>query len=110
MRQELITLSMLLGLMGTAPMTSSQAATIVAQQQSVRGTVVDENGEPLIGVTVQIIGQAAGGTITDIDGKFSLNVSKGAKLRFSYVGYSDQMVTAEDGELNIKLLPDNKSL
>ena len=110
MRQELITLSMLLGLMGTAPMTSSQAATIVAQQQSVRGTVVDENGEPLIGVTVQIIGQAAGGTITDIDGKFSLNVSKGAKLRFSYVGYSDQTVTAEGGELNIKLLPDNKSL
>ena len=101
---------MLLGLMGTAPMTSSQAATIVAQQQSVRGTVVDENGEPLIGVTVQIIGQAAGGAITDIDGKFSLNVSKGAKLRFSYVGYSDQTVTAEGGELNIKLLPDNKSL
>lgn len=85
------------------------AAPIVAQQQTVKGTVVDENGEPLIGVTVQVIGQK-GGAITDIDGNFSISAAKGAKLKFSYIGYADQTVEATATPMNVKLQPDNKQL
>ena len=71
--------------------------------------MVDENGEPLIGVTVQVIGQK-GGAITDIDGNFSVNAAPGAKLKFSYIGYADQTVAATASPMNVKLQPDNKQL
>lgn len=109
MKQNLITLSMLLALSSPAAFTEAMAAPIVAQQQTVKGTVVDENGEPLIGVTVQVEGQQ-GGAITDIDGNFSVKANKGAKLKFSYIGYAEQTVTATGSAMNIKMEPDNKSL
>jgi TonB-linked SusC/RagA family outer membrane protein len=110
MRQNLISLSLLFGLMGPAAALSAQTAPIVAQQPTVKGTVVDENGEPLIGVTVQVIGQSAGGAITDLDGHFTVNAPKGAKLKFSYIGYADQTVVATGSAMDIKMQPDNKSL
>ena len=60
---------------------------------TVSGTVVDEKGEVVIGASVLEKG-TANGTITDIDGRFTLNVKSGAKLVISYVGYRTQEVTA----------------
>lgn len=67
---------------------------VVAQaQKKVNGTVVDASGEPLIGVNVSVVGRT-GGTITDIDGKYTIDVPAGAQLKFSYIGYQDQVLTA----------------
>ncbi|WP_116108040.1 carboxypeptidase-like regulatory domain-containing protein [Lewinella sp. IMCC34191] len=53
-----------------------------------RGQILDENGEPLIGVTVLIQGTTTG-TVTDLDGKFELTVKAGQVLRLSYTGYEE---------------------
>lgn len=60
-------------------------------QNMIKGTVVDETDTPLIGATVMIKGNV-GGTITDIDGNFSINASKGAIVTVSYIGYKTQEV------------------
>lgn len=57
----------------------------MAQTQQVRGTVVDETGEPVIGATVQVKGTSTG-TVTDFDGNFTFSAPAGATLVFSYVG------------------------
>lgn len=62
----------------------------VAQTQ-VRGTVVDEAGEPVIGATIQVKGTSQG-TVTDIDGNFNLSAPAGGTLVISYVGYQTQEV------------------
>ncbi len=64
---------------------------VVKQANAVSGTVVDENGEPLIGVSVLVKGSSQG-TVTDFDGKFSLNVAADAILQISYIGYQTQEV------------------
>lgn len=68
--------------------------TSIWAQRSVSGTVTDaSNGEPLIGATVSIVGAGAG-TITDMDGKYSIEVAAdAAELEFSYTGYAPQRVT-----------------
>ena len=63
---------------------------ILAQGGSVSGTVVDENGEPVIGASVMIKGTSTG-TVTDIDGKFSLNAA-GKTLVISYIGYDKKEI------------------
>jgi TonB-linked SusC/RagA family outer membrane protein len=73
------------------------------QQQEVKGQVVDENGEPLIGVTVRTLTGKVG-TVTDIDGNFHLAVAPGTKLQLSYTGYKTQTVSAGAGV--IKMEPD----
>lgn len=77
---------------------------IVAQaQKMVKGKVTDGTGEPLIGVNVAVVGQT-GGTITDIDGNYSIGVPGGAKLKFSYIGYADQeVVVGNQSVLNVVL-------
>ena len=77
-----------------------------AQQQTVTGTVYDESGLPLIGVSVQEKG-TSNGAITDIDGKFSVKLSPeatggGKILIFSYIGYKTQEVSL-DGRTNIEV-------
>jgi hypothetical protein len=67
-----------------------------------KGKVVDKSGEPLIGVTVQVVGQT-GGTVTDIDGKYTIDAQKGAKLKFSYVGYKDQTIAYNGAPVNITM-------
>ncbi len=76
-----------------------------ARQSAVRGTVVDEQGEPMIGVTVKAKGSQAA-TITDIDGNYSLNVANGTTLEFSYIGYTTQTVKARNG-MKVRLEPDS---
>ena len=67
--------------------------TVALSQQLISGTVVDKNGETLIGVSVLVKGTTVG-TVSDVNGKFSIKV-KGASdvLQFSYVGYINQTVT-----------------
>ena len=70
----------------------------VAQAQSltIKGNVVSKtDGEPIIGVTVVETANSTNGTITDFDGNFTLTVSKGAELTFSYVGFKTQQLKAE---------------
>lgn len=57
-----------------------------------KGTIVDENGLPVIGANVLVKGSKTNGTITDVNGNFSLNAPRGSVLVVSYVGYSDQEV------------------
>lgn len=61
-------------------------------QTQVRGTVVDDTGEPAIGATIQVKGTTQG-TVTDIDGSFTLSAPTGGTLVVSYVGYQTQEVT-----------------
>lgn len=61
----------------------------VLQQKAISGTVVDSKGEAIIGANVMEKG-TTNGTITDLDGKFSLNVSAKAVLHISYIGYKSQ--------------------
>lgn len=74
----------------------------VDQQSTVRGIVADKNGEPMIGVTVSVVGQT-GGTVTDIDGNYTIAAKVGTKLKFSYVGYKEQVITVTSAQLNVTL-------
>ena len=82
----------------------------VAQTQ-VTGTVVSgEDGEPIVGASVKVSGTKTG-TITDVDGKFTLNVPEGTKLVVTYLGMLPKTVNASvSGAMKIKLDPDNKVL
>ena len=84
---------------------------VVAQaQKKIQGKVVDPNGEPLIGVNVSVVG-GVGGTITDIDGNYSINASAGTNLKFSYIGYKDQIITVTaQSTINVKLMEDSELL
>ena len=65
----------------------------VSAQRTVKGTVVDANGEPIIGATVQVKGSGTG-TITDFDGNFTLpNVPSKAQLVVSYIGYLSETIS-----------------
>lgn len=77
-------------------------------QTTATGTVTSSNGEPLIGVTVLEQG-TTNGTITDLDGKFSLQVQSGATLEFSFMGYERQSQPASSN-MNIVLEEDTKAL
>ena len=79
-----------------------------AQNASVQGTVVDENGEPVIGASVFIKGTKTG-AVTDIDGKFSLKSSAGKTLVITYVGYEKSEAKAKDG-MQIQLVPTSHAL
>ena len=82
---------------------------VLAQAQNrASGTVIDELGEPMIGVAVVELG-TTNGTVTDLDGKFDLAVKSGATLQFSFVGYTTQNVKAANG-MKITLIEDNKLL
>ena len=74
----------------------------------VKGSVVDENGEPIIGASVQEVGTTRG-TTTNVKGEFSLKAGVGAKLQISYVGYKTENVKAADG-MKVKMVTDNALL
>lgn len=76
---------------------SPHPALIQQQTYVITGKVTDSNGMPIIGASVRDKNAPASGTITDIDGKFKLNVSRGSVLVVSYIGYNDRefTVTAE---------------
>ncbi len=84
---------------------------VAEQSKKINGTVIDETGEPMIGVSVLVKGTTVG-TITDFDGKFSLDVPAGKNtLEVSYIGYKNQIVAVGNNtQLNIKLQPDTQAL
>ena len=84
-------------------------ASALAQTMKISGTVTDEMGEPLIGVSVVEKGTSKGG-ITDFDGKYVIEVSSGATISFSYIGYVTQEKKATSKIINVSLKPDSKTL
>jgi TonB-linked SusC/RagA family outer membrane protein len=83
---------------------------ILAQNIRVKGVVLDENKEPLIGASVKIVGTHKG-TITDLDGKFKLKVPQGSRLLISFVGYKSQKVKVHNGKrLRILMQADSEML
>ena len=86
-------------------------STMAWAQMKVTGTVVDMMGEPIIGANVVESGNKTVGTITDLDGKFTLNVSKEATLVITYVGFTEKRVKVNGrSQLTIKLEEDSKTL
>ena len=83
---------------------------LMAQTRTIKGEVTDaQNGEALIGATVMVEGEK-GGTVTDFDGNFSLQVSSSAKkIKVSYIGYIDKVLSISDN-LKVKLESDSKAL
>ena len=79
-------------------------------QSIIKGTVNDENGEPVIGATVKVK-ETQKGTITDFDGNYSIEAASNATLVFSYVGYVTQEVkVGGKSTLNITMKEDNTTL
>lgn len=89
---------------------STSVSGIQQNKKTVNGTVKDENGEPIIGANVMVKG-TTDGTVTDIDGHFSLNVKKGDLLEISYIGYlSSEIEIGNEQSLAIVLKEDTKTL
>lgn len=82
----------------------------LAQQKTITGTVIDANNEPVIGASVLEKG-TSNGTITNLDGEYSLSVSAGATLVFSYIGYKTQEVSiGNKTTIKITLVEDSEQL
>ena len=80
------------------------------QTKKITGTIKDENGESVIGANVSVKGTTTG-TITDIDGNFSLEAQQGATLLISYIGYETQEITVGSQSIyNIRLSEDSQAL
>ena len=96
-----------------SPFNNQTPASVVQTDKthSVKGHVADETGEPLIGATVAVEGTNLK-TVTDIDGNFSINLSKApatATLRISYMGYKDKVVSGA-ANLNVTMQLDQQSI
>lgn len=92
----------------TMPMVSANMVEAESIMQSsdlkmVKGVVTDESALPLVGVTVQVKGNVNRGTITDVNGNFSLNCAVGEILIFSYIGYKSESVKITSAGQAIKL-------
>ena len=84
---------------------------VVQTGRTIKGLVTDANGEPLIGCNVVVVGSNAG-VITDIDGRFTLNIPADAKqIKVSYIGYVDQIINLHDrSDFKVVLKEDNNAL
>jgi len=77
---------------------------------SVSGVVLDEEGEPLIGCSVMVVGTSLG-TVTDVNGRYSIALPRGKnQLRFAYVGYLSQTSSVNGSTLNVRMKEDNAAL
>ena len=93
-------------------MLMAYSSTLYAQDITVSGNVKDANAEPLIGATVALLNDTKSpkkGVATDIDGHFKLDVPKDSKIKVTYIGYEDAVVTASDG-MTITLKPSDNVL
>ncbi|MBQ4023013.1 MAG: TonB-dependent receptor [Prevotella sp.] len=97
MKYKRYIISLCLGLLMALP--------ALAQNKTQQGTVVDENGEPVIGATVKVEG-TKDATVTDLDGNYKLDVPKNGKVIISYIGYKDMVTTGG----RVQLEEDNSTL
>lgn len=81
---------------------SAMSVTITQQQKKISGIVTDRSGEPIIGCSIMLKGETIG-TITDIDGKFSLNAPQNGVLKISYIGFKtiEQPI---NGKMDFKII------
>ena len=92
---------------------SKELISTIDQQQkvSVKGNIKDVNGEPIIGATILEKNNSQNGTISDIDGNFSLEVPRGAILEIRYIGYLEQDISIDNREyIDVTLSEDIKAL
>ena len=91
---------------------SEKHAKVAAPQQNnkhkMQGVVKDDNGEPVIGATVSVVGTDEL-AVTDMDGRFTINAAKGAKVKVSYLGFVDREVKASEN-MNIAMSEDTQAL
>lgn len=85
------------------------SSTLAFAQNRVTGVVTDKTGEPLIGVNVLEKG-TTNGTVTDIDGKFTVNMPQGKTLVFSFIGFVTQEIKVTSNVVNVVLNEDTKTL
>lgn len=107
-----LTGSLFLSLCGgamAAPIPRVLEPAVVQQTKSVTGTVVDEQGGPVIGAAVLVKGKQVMGT-TDNDGRFSIRANKGDILVFSCIGYKRIEVAVTDGPMKVTMTEDGHSL
>ncbi len=84
--------------------------TILQEKREIKGTVVDENGETIIGANIVEKG-TTNGAITDIDGNFTITVPSNAVLLISYIGYMDQQISiGNQNTIHIILKEDSQNL
>ena len=82
-----------------------------AQQRAITGTVLDGTGQPVIGASVMLVGNATTGTVTDMDGSFALNVPAGSTISVSCIGYTTQtFVVGSQAVYNVVLQEDTEFL
>ncbi len=82
-----------------------------AQNRAINGTVVDSDGVPVIGASVMVVGNSTVGTVTDLDGKFSLNVPAGSSISVSFIGYETQVISVGNQSVfNVVLAEDTEFL
>ena len=94
------------------PSNASNATEQATQQKGkqISGTVTDSHGVPVIGATVLEVG-TTNAAITDLDGHFTLNARPGVKLKISYIGFKDILVTVgSTNEYNIELKEDTEAI
>ena len=90
---------------------AQQADSSASSDKKITGVVKDAHGEPVIGANVTVKGQSSIGTITDIDGRFTLNVPAGAVLQVSFIGFASQDVeVGNQRELTIALKENTEML
>ena len=93
-----------------AKVTAASLKEVQAADITVTGTVTDKNGEALPGASISVRGTSMG-TVTDLDGKYTLTVPEGSTLVFSYIGYTSQSVQiTTQSTINISLADDQSSL
>lgn len=80
-----------------------------APKKTVKGQVLDENGEPVIGATVRSKATGAA-VVTDLDGNFTISAEEGSKIEVSYLGYQPKSVTAKGDNLTVNIAQDEKTL
>ncbi len=81
-----------------------------SQSQKVKGTVTDDVGQPLPGATVILVGTSQG-VFTDFEGQYELDAVVGNQLKFSYIGFKDQIITVgKELVINVQMLPDSEAL
>ena len=114
MKGSVLPVTLFCSALAFSPLGVSQAhagINVVQQTRTIKGSVVDNNGEPIIGATIKVVG-STNGAITDLDGNFTLsNIQKNSKIEISYIGFSTQVIDVKDqNSFKIKLQEDKKTL